>query len=50
MLDAVTEPAPRYYGTPRILRKGDALPPGATIGADPARALADAWRIGDRWH
>jgi hypothetical protein len=44
MLDAVTEPAPRYYGTPRVLRKGDRVPPGATITTDAARALADAWR------
>jgi hypothetical protein len=44
MLDAVTETAPRYYGTPRILGKGDPIPPGATITTDPARALADAWR------
>lgn len=40
----MTEPAPRYYGTTRILRKGDPVPPGATITTDPARALADAWR------
>lgn len=44
MLGAVTETATRYYGTPRILRKGDPVPPGATITTDPARALADAWR------
>jgi hypothetical protein len=40
----VTVPAPRYYGTARILRKGDPVPPGATITTDAARALADAWR------
>jgi hypothetical protein len=44
MLNGVTELAPRYYGTPRILRRGDRVPPGATITTDPARALADAWR------
>jgi hypothetical protein len=44
MLDAMTEGAPRYYGTPRILRKGDPVPPGAAITTDAARALADAWR------
>jgi hypothetical protein len=40
----VTAPAPRYLGIPRILRKGDPVPPGATITTDAARALADAWR------
>jgi hypothetical protein len=44
MLGAVTESAPRYYGTPRILRKGDRVPPGATITTDAASALANAWR------
>ena len=41
---AVTEPALRYYGTARILRPGDPVPPGAAITTDAARALADAWR------
>ena len=44
MLDAVTEPAPRYFGTVRILRIGDPVPPGATVATDPASALADAMR------
>ncbi|MGB6454368.1 MAG: hypothetical protein WBH47_07735 [Streptosporangiaceae bacterium] len=41
----MTEPAPRYFGTARILRPGDPVPPGAAITTDPARALADAWRV-----
>jgi hypothetical protein len=40
----VTEPAPRYYGAARILRPGDPVPAGASVTADPARALADAWQ------
>jgi hypothetical protein len=40
----VTEFAPRFYGTARILRPGDPVPPGATLTTDAARALADAWR------
>jgi hypothetical protein len=44
MLSAVTDPAPRYTGTARILREGDPVPPGAAITTDPARALADAWQ------
>jgi hypothetical protein len=40
----VTETAPRYFGTARILRPGDPVPPGATITTCAARALADVWR------
>jgi hypothetical protein len=44
MLGGVTEAAARYIGTQRILRRGDRVPPSATITTDAARALADAWR------
>jgi hypothetical protein len=44
MLGTVTDSPPRYYGTDRILRPGDPVPAGASVTADPARALADAWQ------
>ena len=40
----MTEPAARYYGTARLLRPGDPVPPGASVTTDAASALADAWR------